>query len=114
MSSITAIRIVYLATFLSAIHEAIRQGADVRGYLYWSLLDNYEWSSFEPRFGLCHVDFKTFERSVKPSGYFYRDIIRNNGVTPGLIQKYLSELPTLGHSNPAPAPDFISPRFLDL
>ena len=107
-------RIVYLATFLSAIHEAIRQGADVRGYLYWSLLDNYEWSSFEPRFGLCHVDFKTFERSVKPSGYFYRDIIRNNGVTPGLIQKYLSELPTLGHSNPAPAPDFISPGFLDL
>jgi beta-glucosidase len=106
-------RIVYLVTYLNAIHEAIRQGADVRGYLYWSLLDNYEWSSFKPRFGLCHVDFETFERTVKPSGYFYREIIRQNAVSPDLVKRYLSELPTLGHQNPAPTPPFITPGFVE-
>lgn len=68
---------------------------DVRGYLYWSLMDNYEWSSFLPRFGLVNVDFKTFERTPKPSAAFYREIIENNGFSQEILRKYLHELPTL-------------------
>lgn len=88
-------RIVYIAEFLSAIREAIRQGADVRGYLHWSMLDNFEWGSFKPTFGLYAVDLETFQRTPKPSAAFYREIIEQNGVTPELIQKYLKEIPSL-------------------
>lgn len=88
-------RIVFIAEYLSALQEAIRQGADVRGYLYWAMIDNYEWSSFKPRFGLYDVNFETFERTAKPSAEFYREIIGNNGITPDLIRKYLKEMPSL-------------------
>ena len=88
-------RIVYLALYLSAVHDAVRRGMDVRGYLYWSLMDNYEWSSFLPRFGLVDVDFKTFERTPKPSAEFYREIIENNGFSQQILRKYLHELPML-------------------
>ena len=88
-------RIVFLAEYLAAIQEAIRFGADVRGYLYWSMLDNFEWGSFKPTFGLYGVDFQTFERTAKPSASFYREIIGQNGVNAELIKKYLSEMPSL-------------------
>lgn len=88
-------RIVFLGEYLSAIRQAMDFGADVRGYLYWSMLDNFEWGSFKPRFGLYDVDFKTFERTAKPSASFYREIIENNGVNAELIQKYLKEMPSL-------------------
>lgn len=88
-------RIVYIAEYLAAVNEAIRLGADVKGYLYWSLLDNYEWGSYKPKFGLYSVDYDTFERIQKPSAAFYREIIENNGVTSRIIKKYLNEIPTL-------------------
>jgi beta-glucosidase len=88
-------RIVYIAEYLAAVNEAIRLGADVKGYLYWSLLDNYEWGSYKPKFGLYSVDYDTFERIQKPSAAFYREIIENNGVTNRIIKKYLNEIPTL-------------------
>jgi beta-glucosidase len=88
-------RIVYLALHLSALKEAIERGVDVRGYFYWSLMDNYEWGSFIPRFGLVEVDLKTFKRTPKPSALFYRDIIRENGFGGETVQRYLKELPTL-------------------
>lgn len=88
-------RIVFIAEYLAAVNEAIRLGADVKGYLYWSLLDNYEWGSYKPRFGLYSVDHQTFERTAKPSAAFYREIIENNSVTSDLIKKYLNEIPTL-------------------
>ncbi len=88
-------RIVYIAEYLSAIQEAIRQGADVKGYLYWSMLDNYEWGSFTPTFGLYSVDLQTFERTAKPSAKFYREIIENNGLTAEIIRKHLKEMPSL-------------------
>ena len=88
-------RIVYIALYLSAIKEAMEMGTDVRGYLYWSLMDNYEWGSFVPRFGLVDVNFDTFERTLKPSALFYRDIIQNNGFSQDILRKYLKELPTL-------------------
>ncbi len=88
-------RIVFLGEYLSAIRQAMDFGADVRGYLYWSMLDNFEWGSFKPRFGLYDVDFQTFERTAKPSASFYREIIENNGVNAELIKKYLREMPSL-------------------
>ena len=72
--------VLYIWPFIfSAIREAIDMGADVRGYLQWSLLDNYEWSSFKPKFGMVAVDRETFERKIKPSACFYKDIIKENG-----------------------------------
>ena len=88
-------RIVYIAQVLSAVREAIDAGVDVKSYFYWSLMDNYEWGSFVPRFGLVHCDFKTFERKPKPSAAFYKEVIANNGVSQKLIRKYLKENPTL-------------------
>ncbi len=88
-------RIGYIAQVLSAVREAIDGGVDVRGYLYWSLMDNYEWGSFVPRFGLVHCDFDTFKRTPKPSAYFFKEVIAANGVSQELIRKYLKENPTL-------------------
>ena len=78
---------------LSAIRDAMDSGVDIRGYLHWSLMDNYEWVSFIPRFGMVHVDFKTFQRTPKPSAWMYREIIEHHGFTPELVAKYLPELP---------------------
>jgi beta-glucosidase len=87
-------RIISLALNLSALHEAIKlYHLDVREYYYWSLMDNYEWQTFTPRFGLVHVDFKTFERVPKPSAGCYREIIANNGFDGSMIEKYVPELP---------------------
>ena len=88
-------RIVYMIQYLTALKETMDMGVDVRGYLHWTLLDNYEWNSFKPKFGLCAVDMKTFERTPKPSAYFYKDIINNNGICQDIIRKYLKELPCL-------------------
>lgn len=60
-------RIAYTGEALRHLETAIADGADVRGYLHWSLLDNYEWGHWEPTFGLVEVDRETFERRPKPS-----------------------------------------------
>ncbi len=58
----------YIVDHLKVLHQALSQGVDIRGYLYWSLLDNFEWDKgFGPRFGLIHVDYQTFKRTVKDS-----------------------------------------------
>ena len=94
-------RIVYLTEYLAAMHEAMEAGVDVKGYLHWSLLDNYEWSSYIPRFGLVEVDRENgFKRTPKPSAYFYRDIIENNGFTQEILSKYLKEMPRIDRSMP--------------
>ncbi|MDR0932821.1 MAG: family 1 glycosylhydrolase, partial [Victivallales bacterium] len=80
---------------LAAAKDAIDKGVDLRGYLHWSFMDNYEWSSFIPRFGLVHVDFATQKRTPKPSAHFFTEIIKNNGFSGKLVQKYLPELPRL-------------------
>ena len=85
------LRILYLARHLQALSEAMERSCDIRGYLYWSFLDNYEWSSFVPRFGMVDVDFKTFRRTPKPSALFFRDVIRQNGFSRDLLLHYLPE-----------------------
>ena len=75
-------RIDYLATHLKAISNAIAQGSPVKGYYQWSLMDNFEWAlGYEKRFGIVHVDFETQKRTIKDSGYWYGDQIKNNGST---------------------------------
>nr|WP_296470347.1 family 1 glycosylhydrolase [uncultured Acetatifactor sp.] len=87
-------RIVYLVEYLCALSEAICAGVDVRGYLYWSLLDNYEWGSYVPRFGLVDVDRSgDLRRTPKPSAYLYKEIIENNGYRREMLDKYLKEMP---------------------
>jgi beta-glucosidase len=66
------LRVHYLRTHIAAVGDAIAQGADVRGYCAWSLLDNLEWAhGFSKRFGLVHVDFETCERTPKASARWY-------------------------------------------
>jgi len=75
-------RIAYLRSHLAAIAEAIRQGADVRAYLHWSLFDNFEWAlGYRPRFGLTHVDYATGKRTIKDSGLLYADIARTGSLS---------------------------------
>ena len=69
-------RIDYLARYLGAVARAIDDGAPVRGYFVWSLLDNFEWANgYSRRFGLLYVDYRTLERVPKSSFYWYRDLI---------------------------------------
>jgi beta-glucosidase len=60
-------RIDYYRGALAAVASAVEDGLDVQGYLAWSALDNYEWGSYAPTFGLIAVDPVTFERTPKPS-----------------------------------------------
>ncbi|GAA2690457.1 glycoside hydrolase family 1 protein [Nonomuraea recticatena] len=70
-------RVEYTRGALAGLHEAMAEGADVRGYLHWSLLDNYEWGSYEPTFGLVSVDRETFQRTLKPSARWLGEIARS-------------------------------------
>ncbi len=74
------LRTSYLRKHLKAVHNAIQQGVDIRGYYAWSLLDNLEWSlGFAKRFGLYHVDFATQKRTPKATAKFYAEVIETNG-----------------------------------
>ena len=74
-------RAEYIKEQVRGVHKAIAEGIDVRGHMYWSLLDNYEWAlGFEKRFGLVEIDYDTLERSVRPSAYVYKEIIEQNAV----------------------------------
>jgi beta-glucosidase len=70
-------RIAFLDGHLRAVHDAITEGVDVRGYFVWSLLDNFEWAEgYTQRFGLVHVDFETLARTPKASYRWYADQVR--------------------------------------
>jgi beta-glucosidase len=74
------LRLAYYRSHLRAIHDAIDQGVDLRGYCAWSLMDNLEWSlGYSKRFGLVHVNFDTQERTLKDSAHFYASVIASNG-----------------------------------
>jgi len=74
-------RIDYLRAHLAAAHRAIQEGARLRGYFCWSLLDNFEWSfGYTKRFGLVYVDHATQRRIVKASGRFFAEVARRNAL----------------------------------
>ena len=73
-------RIEYHKKYLSAANKAIKNGANIKGYMAWTLFDNFEWAlGYEKRFGLIHIDFDTLKRTPKNSYYFYKELISNNG-----------------------------------
>jgi beta-glucosidase len=85
-------RTAFLLDHLRAVGEAIDQGAEVIGYLHWSLLDNFEWAlGYRPRFGLVHVDYRTRDRTIKDSGRVYGAIART-----GALPESLPEIPAFG------------------
>lgn len=70
-------RTAFLQAHFAQAARAIEDGVPLRGYFIWSLYDNFEWSSgFTLRYGLTYVDFATQQRTVKDSGLWYRDFIR--------------------------------------
>ncbi|MFJ1704699.1 GH1 family beta-glucosidase [Kitasatospora sp. NPDC088346] len=76
-------RIDYLHRHLAALHRAIADGADVRGYFLWSLLDNFEWSyGYSRRFGAVYVDYPTQRRIPKDSARWYARSVRANAIPP--------------------------------
>ena len=69
-------RIAYFNSHLGAVRDAIAKGVPVKGYMAWSLMDNYEWAlGYEKRFGMVHVDFDTLERTPKASWHAFKDML---------------------------------------
>jgi beta-glucosidase len=69
-------RIIYFQEYLHALSIAKKEGVNIKGYFAWTLTDNFEWSEgYHARFGLIHVDFKTQLRTIKNSGYWFRDFL---------------------------------------
>jgi beta-glucosidase len=79
-------RTAFLDTHIAAVSQAIDEGAPVKGYFVWSLLDNFEWSfGYSKRFGIVYVDYPTLERVPKDSFYWYRDFIASRTPAPAPI-----------------------------
>jgi len=73
-------RIDFLNRYILAMHKAMEEGTDIRGYFQWSLTDNFEWNNgYRDRFGLIYVDFVTQRRYRKDSSYWYQELIRTRG-----------------------------------
>jgi beta-glucosidase len=70
-------RAIWVRRYLYAMSKAMEEGCDVRGYHYWSLLDNFEWAEgYQMRFGLIGVDYETQERQPREGSKAYVDIIQ--------------------------------------
>jgi beta-glucosidase len=74
-------RINFLRGFFLAAHDAIQQGAKLRGYYVWSLMDNFEWADgYSKRFGMIRVNYDTLKRTPKHSYHWYKKVIADNGL----------------------------------
>ncbi len=89
----------YIVSYVKELYHAIAAGIDVRGYCYWSLLDNYEWEKgFSANFGLIGVEMPSLERVVKSSARVYAQIAKENGIPHELLRFIGHEAPL--SSNP--------------
>jgi beta-glucosidase len=71
----------------------LQEGIDVRGYYFWSLIDNFEWAEgWGLRFGLIALDETTQARKPRPSAALFSRIIRENSLTPGMVEAYAPEV----------------------
>jgi beta-glucosidase len=74
-------RAAYITEQVQAIKRALDEGVDVRGHMYWSLIDNYEWALGTAKcFGLVAINYQTLERTIRPSAWVYKKIIDANGL----------------------------------
>jgi len=72
-------RLDFIRRHLVAVHRAKQQGVDVRGYMVWSLMDNFEWAyGYSKRFGITHINYETLERTVKDSGLWYGEFAKTH------------------------------------
>jgi len=72
-------RVQYLKDHMAQVLRARQQGVPVYGYFVWTFLDNFEWAEgYRPRFGLVHVEYESQKRTVKDSGNWYRDFLKNS------------------------------------
>ena len=82
-------RVRYIVDHLAAVDRARRGGAAVRGYFYWSAMDNFEWNfGYGPKFGLIAVDRRTLARTPRPSAHFFGELGRTGRLTPELVAQY--------------------------
>ncbi|MCM1494873.1 MAG: GH1 family beta-glucosidase [Bacteroides sp.] len=73
-------RIDFLHRYLLEFRRAAEEGIPLKGYMYWSLLDNFEWAcGYDKRFGFIYVDYQTQKRMIKDSGYWFKEVIESNG-----------------------------------
>jgi beta-glucosidase len=87
------IRPGFLLTHLAALHRAIRRGVDVRGYYYWTLVDNYEWvEGWTTPFGLIALDPATQGRTPRRSAELYAEVARANAITEEVVEKYAPQV----------------------
>jgi beta-glucosidase len=98
-------RIDFTGRYLRQLSRAIIDGADVRGYFHWSLMDNFEWNEgYRQRFGLVHVDYQTQKRTPKDSAWWYASIIRSNGLElDAALEVSIHEPPARFRRNGTPA-----------
>ena len=74
-------RAMFIRRYLYAMHRAIHDGLDIRGYFYWTLMDNFEWSEgYRMKFGLYDVDFTTQERTLREGSKTFQDMVKKPGV----------------------------------
>jgi beta-glucosidase len=82
----------FIRTTLGCVAQALGEGIDIKGYFFWSLLDNFEWGKgFWPRYGLIGVDRHTLERSIRPIAREYEKIIRESGRENGIRDQKIKE-----------------------
>jgi len=80
----------HLLRHLSEVHRALQEGTDIRGYLHWTLMDNFEWAEgYQQWFGMVAVEPSTLKRRPRPSAYLFRDIARGNAVTATQLKEYV-------------------------
>ena len=73
-------RIDYITRYLRALKKCSEDGADIAGYWYWALLDNFEWGDgYTQHFGLVYMNYQTLERVKKDSFDFYKEVMATNG-----------------------------------
>jgi beta-glucosidase len=83
----------FILSHLAAVWRAIEKGADVRGFYYWTLVDNYEWvEGWTTPFGLIGMDIETGERTIRDSARLFGKIAAANAITEETVDQYASEM----------------------
>jgi beta-glucosidase len=88
-----SLRPAFLLSHLAATHDALQEGVPVKGFYFWSLVDNFEWAEgFSARFGLVHLDLDSGQRALKRSGEMYSEICRIGGISRETVERYAPQL----------------------
>ncbi len=82
-------RISFIIRHLQYLYRAIKDGYNVKGYFYWSFMDNFEWDKgFAPRFGLVEINYENFQRKPRRSAYVYGEISKTKKIKDEVLEKY--------------------------